>query len=80
MSNSSSPASCIIKQAIRGNYRARCPPLIVFKPTTETTIQRISRRLQLITQSGQIVFVTQVVNYLGRTEGQSGGSGAPPRN
>ena len=80
MSNSSSSAACIIKQTMRGNYRAKCPPLIVFKPKTETTIQRVSRRLLLITQSGRTIFVPQVVNYLGRVEGQNGGSGAPPRN
>jgi hypothetical protein len=80
MSNSSSPAACIIKQTIRGNYRAKCPPLIVFKPKTETTIQRVARRLQLVVQNGGTVFVQQAVNYLGRVEGQNGGSGAPPRN
>jgi hypothetical protein len=80
MSNSSSPSACIIKQTIRGNYRAKCPPLIVFKPKTQTTIQRVAQRLQLVVQNGRTVFVPQVVNYLGRAEGQSGGGGAPPRN
>lgn len=80
MGNSSSPAAYIIKQTLYGNYNARCPPLIVFKPKTETTIQRVSRQLLLVVQNGRTVFVPQVVNYLGRAEGQSGGSGAPPRN
>ena len=80
MGKASSSAAYIIKQTLYGNYKARCPPLIVFKPKTETTIQRVSRRLQLIVQNGGTVFVPQVANYLGRAEGQSGGSGVPPRN
>ena len=70
----------IIKQAYIGNYKLRCPQEVFLDDNTETTVQRISRQLKLQTQRGTIVFVPTVVNYLGRSEGQSGGSGTPPRN
>ena len=70
----------IIKQAYVGNYRLRCAKEVFLDDNQETTVQRISRQLQLTAQRGRIVFVPITVNYLGRSEGQSGGGGAPPRN
>jgi hypothetical protein len=75
-----SSSACIIKQAFYGNYNARCAPKIIIVDNTQTTIQRISQQLQLTSQRGRTMFVPVVVNYLGRSEGQSGGSGTPPRN
>ena len=70
----------IIKQAFIGNYKLRCAREVFLDDNQETTVQRISRQLQLRTQRGRITFVPITVNYLGRSEGQSGGGGAPPRN
>ena len=75
-----SSSTYVIKQTFLGNYNVRCAPKIVIVDNTQTTIQRISQQLQLTSQRGRTLFVPVVVNYLGRTEGQSGGSGAPPRN
>ena len=70
----------IIKQSYFGNFKLRCAREVFLDDNTETTIQRVSRQLQLTAQRGRVVFVPIAVNYLGRTEGQSGGGGSPPRN
>jgi hypothetical protein len=77
---SSSCTANIIKQAFIGNYKSRCAKEVLLDDNQETTVQRVSRQLQLIAQRGRIVFVPTFVNYLGRMEGQSGGGGSPPRN
>lgn len=79
----------IIKRAYYGNYDFRCPKNRVEKyitmtadnDPTQTTIQRISQELRT-SIGGQTRFgdSTAIINYLGRTEGQPGGSGQPPRN
>ena len=70
----------IIKQAYYGVHKLRCAKEVFLDDNQETTVQRISRQLQLRTQRGNVVFVPIAVNYLGRMEGQSGGGGSPPRN
>lgn len=70
----------IIKEAYIGNYKLRCAKEVFLDDNRETTIQRVSRQLQLPAQRGITTFVPVTVNYLGRMEGQSGGGGTPPRN
>jgi hypothetical protein len=77
---SNSCTALIIKQAYIGNFKLKCAPSIFIDDNRQTTIQRVSQQLQLTAQRGTTVFIPIVVNYLGRTEGQSGGGGAPPRN
>jgi len=78
--NTNSCTSLILKQAYHGNFKLRCAKEVLLDDNQETTVQRISRELQLTAQRGRIVFVPIAINYLGRTEGQSGGGGTPPRN
>lgn len=78
--NTNSCTSLILKQAYNGNFKLRCAKEVFLDDNHETTVQRISRELQLTAQRGRIVFVPIAINYLGRTEGQSGGGGTPPRN
>lgn len=78
--NIDSPSMYIIKQAFLGNFKARCPPHIIILDNTQTTVQRISQQLQLPSIRGRISFEPVAFNYLGRSEGQIGGSGTPPRN
>lgn len=75
-----SASAYMIKQTFFGKRNVRCAPKIVIVDNVQTTIQRISQRLQLKSQRGRTTFVPIVVNYLGRMEGQSGGGGTPPRN
>ena len=84
-----SAASQIIKRAYYGNYTYRCPANLIQKyvtmtaenDPTQTTVQRVSQELQWSAGGKtQFGYSKAVVNYLGRTEGQPGGGGQPPRN
>lgn len=75
-----SPTAYIIKQTLLGNHDLRCPPKFFLFDNTQTTVQRVSQQLQLITHRGRTTFVPVELNYLGKSEGQIGGGGAPPRN